>query len=103
MPRCPNTDGSADRARCGSPSPNLGGAISCPHYQSRAKPRTDSASGISTLNGAQAKFWLNIESLGVEQAYVRHMTQQEPRQVQQIILAHFEELLDAWQEFERRK
>ncbi|MEK9565084.1 MAG: DUF4160 domain-containing protein [Deltaproteobacteria bacterium] len=24
---------------------------------------------------AQAKFWLNIESLGVEQAYVRHMTQ----------------------------
>ena len=52
---------------------------------------------------AQAKFWLNIESLGVEQAYVRHMTQQEQRQVQQIISAHFEELLDAWQEFERRK
>ena len=52
---------------------------------------------------AQAKFWLNIESLGVEQAYVRHMTQQEQLQVQQIISAHFEELLDAWQEFERRK
>ena len=31
------------------------------------------------------------------------MTQQEQRQVQQIISAHFEELLDAWQEFERRK
>ena len=54
-------------------------------------------------DSAQAKFWLNIESLGVEQAYVRHMTQQEQRQVQQIISAHFEELLDAWQEFERRK
>ena len=40
---CPNTDGSADRARCGSPMPKPWGAISCPHYQSRATDGTDSA------------------------------------------------------------
>jgi hypothetical protein len=52
---------------------------------------------------AQAKFWLRAETLAVERAYVRNLSRQEERQVQQIISLHFEDLLAAWQEFERRK
>ena len=53
--------------------------------------------------GAVGKFWLLPVEYQIKTAYVRRMTAQEEREIKQILYAHFDEILEAWRQFEEGK
>lgn len=51
---------------------------------------------------ALGKFWILPESYEIRVAYVRRMTPNEEREIRRILFEHFDEIVEAWDEFQRR-
>ena len=52
---------------------------------------------------ANCKFWILIDEYDIKPAYTRRMTPSEIREVRKIIFDHFDMIIEAWNEFEKRK
>ena len=48
---------------------------------------------------AECKFWLIPDLFEIEEAYAYRLTPALRREIRQIILQHFDELVQAWREF----
>ena len=51
---------------------------------------------------ANAKFWLYPDEYNITHAYVRHMTRQQERELRTILFEHFDDIVEAWNEFKER-
>ncbi len=51
----------------------------------------------------EAKFWLDRENYEVIEAFTHRMSPADIRTVKKLIYVHFEDLEQAWDEFERRR
>ncbi|HNV72988.1 MAG TPA: DUF4160 domain-containing protein [Candidatus Ozemobacteraceae bacterium] len=51
----------------------------------------------------EAKFWLDTENFGVEEAYSINFSPRDKRLVKKIIFNHFEYIEERWLELQRRK
>jgi len=52
---------------------------------------------------AKGKFWILTEEYEIRKAYVRYMTKKQEREIRKILFDHFEEIIEAWNNFTERK
>ena len=52
---------------------------------------------------ANCKFWILVNAYDIKPAYTRRMTPAEIREVRKIIFAHFDIIVEAWNEFQQTK
>lgn len=51
---------------------------------------------------ATAKFWILPDEYNIASVYVRHMTRQQERELRSILFDHFDEIVEAWNDFKKR-
>lgn len=51
---------------------------------------------------AIAKFWIRPEEYNIIPAYVRFMTRPQEREIRRILFEHFDDIIEAWNDFKRR-
>lgn len=52
---------------------------------------------------AQCKYWLKVEAYDIEEAYSYNLTKRDTREIRKIILQHFDEIVEAWNGYFKRK
>ncbi|ASC71813.1 hypothetical protein XM38_027670 [Halomicronema hongdechloris C2206] len=45
---------------------------------------------------SECKYWLDVESYDIREAYAYRLSRRDTREVRKIILQHFDEIVDAW-------
>ncbi|BBL72752.1 hypothetical protein MoryE10_33580 [Methylogaea oryzae] len=59
---------------------------------------------IHCINGdMECKFWIDVESFDIQEAFAFKMSPRDKRQIRKIIFEHFEYIVEQWQEFQRRR
>ena len=50
----------------------------------------------------EAKFWLDVESFEIREAFSFHFTPAAKRDVRKIIYQHFDYIVEQWKQFQKR-
>ena len=56
-----------------------------------------------TKGECECKFWLNIETFDLEEAFSYNLTVKDTREIKKIIFEHFDYIADQWKDFQRRR
>ncbi len=53
--------------------------------------------------GMECKFWINVDSFDIEEAYSYEVSPKDKKEVRRIIFEHFDYIVSQWQEFQERR
>ena len=53
--------------------------------------------------GAEAKYWLDVDTFEVLEAHAYNMAQADRRNVRRIIFEHFDYIIEEWNRFQERR
>ena len=51
----------------------------------------------------ECKFWLNVETFDLEEAFSCNLSVRDKRDIKKIIFEHFDYIVDQWSEFQKRR
>lgn len=51
----------------------------------------------------ECKYWLDLDSFDIREAYGYNMTPRARKEIRKIIFQHFDYIVDQWEEFQARR